>query len=274
MTEAYNKVSNKFIKNGIDGLTPEEIAELNSAKSDYGYRFPSDWSHELFKNINVTSVIFPETDHRQPGKTIDYSKFDVSLFLTEAVLKDKTFSVYDELSETIINEVSVMIDRLTTSPDQTHSIKGMVNGSYDFIDSQFPKTITNDDLSEMIRRLNGKSNLRWYMNSNTGISIVNPKLEDSSLKDSKPNLVPEVIFGIQVVYDEYMPGVDSGEIPVILADMHRSYLLDIQDDIYLSRTSSTTNDQGKTVDGITFTVVFNIGGRGINGDTYRCLRVK
>lgn len=105
MTDAYNKVFNKFIKNGIDSLTPEETAELNSGKSDYGYRFP-------------------------------------------------------------------------------------------------------------------------------------------------------------VVYDEYMPDIESGEVPVILADMKNSYILDIQDDVYLSRTSATTNSLGETVDGIRLSATFTLGGRG------------
>ena len=34
MTEAYNKVFNKFINYGIDGLTPEDMGEIDSAKSD------------------------------------------------------------------------------------------------------------------------------------------------------------------------------------------------------------------------------------------------
>lgn len=276
-TPLYNTAFNKFIKNGTNNLTTEEMDSLNTEKADYGYRFPCNWGTELFKNINVSSVLFPEVDHRQPGVTIDYDKFDVSLFASNAALNDPSFSVDDELMEAIIEEVSCLIDDKVMRTDTTKSIKGIAeDNNYAFVDTQFPKTITENDLVEMLRRHTDKTNLKWYMNSNTALKIVNPRLEILNSRDPKTKLnpVPGVLLGIQVVYDEYMPDLGSGEIPVILADMKASYVFDIQDDVYLSRTSATTNSLGETVDGIRLSATVTMGGRTANGDRYCCLRIR
>jgi HK97 family phage major capsid protein len=276
-TPLYNTAFNKFVKSGTDNLTPEELDALNSEKADYGYRFPCNWATELFKNINVSSVLFPEVDHRQPGVEVDYDKFEVSLFASNAALNDPVFSVDDELMENLISGVSTLIDQKVVATDTTKSIKGIAeDNNYAFVDSKLPKKITEDDLVEMIRRHTDKTNLKWYMNSNTALKIVNPKIEILNSRDPKTKLnpVPGVLLGIQVVYDEYMPDLDSGKIPVILADMKASYVFDIQDYVYLSRTSTTINSGGETVDGIRLNATFTLGGHGTNGDTYRCLRIK
>lgn len=270
-TPLYNEAFNKFLKSGLANLNLEEKEALDKCRDNLGYAYPEDWASELFVNFNSSSVMYREVDHRQPGKKIEYDTMQIKMFASNIALTDPTFSLSDELNEAIIEYTVGAIDESIVGSKDNHSIKGMTTGKGNqSVESQYSGKVTEFDLIELLKRVVKKKDLKWYMNSNTGETLA--KFEYLfQYGAARPNS----LLNIPVIYNEYLPDIQSGKTPIILANMKESYILDIQDSIYVARTPTTVNDaNATTVDGILFQTTITIGGRFGWGDTYAYLSVK
>lgn len=277
-TPLYNTAFHKFLKSGTNNLTPEELDEMNLNKTDLGYRYPDDWAGELFKNFDASSVLYSRMDHRQPGRTVLYNDFHVKLFSSKAALQDPTFDIVTEVSEAIIESVCRIIDDSVMSAINNISIKSMcVGDGNQFVESQYSNVFIDFDLIEMFKRITYRNDLKWYMNESTGGYISNLKFMSPPGGEGHvvKGIPPTVLFGMPVVYNEYMPTINSGNVPVVLADMKATYVFDIRDELYISRTDTTINDvKGGTQDGVLLDSTITMGGHTTNGGTYACLRIK
>lgn len=273
----YDKAWKTYCSNGI------VTDVLEQGKSQYGYRFPVLWAHELFKNINVQTVMYPEAAHRESGISLEYRSTTCYLRTTLTTLNDPTFDMSQEINEAAAEYMAILFDQASVQFGGQDGVKSLVDAHH-HIQSHISKQITYEDLKALEHEMQGhdKEDLKWYMNSSTAIDVATlHKDADSYVIDQHDEYltkvgVPMVLLEKQIVYNEYIDSVSKNNVPIILGNLKKAYVLDMNDPIYITRSKCKITDYTTNlpVDGVEFEITFIIAGRVIDDTQYATLQMR
>lgn len=276
-------LENREYKKAFDAYCLEGTVTdvLEQGKSQYGYRVYTDWAQELFKNIASQTVVYPEASHRESEISLEYRSTTCYLRVTLDRLKDPQFSLLDEISEFSAEYMAVLFDQASVQFGGQDGVKSLVDAHH-HIQSDKNDEVTFEDIEALERSVEGVEDVKWYMNSNTALQVITLRKGEEWLvspRDAEVLAVgvPAHLHEKEMVYNEYMDGCYNGSnIPIILGNLKKSYVLDMGDAVSIMRSKCKITDRktNMAVDGIEIEVTFMVAGRVINDTYYSSLQMK
>lgn len=219
------------------------------------FEYPKHISDRFVDEVTIQSVMYSNVSHIKLNNdnSIKSKKIILSISIVDRYLTDDLF--IDEVSEAIAEAMAVSLDMLIPygsgylTPLGLFPQNELPDGSIALSYNNQVKTIesstgvnnapTYNDIVSMVDTLTsivGKDEIKkakWYINSNTGLTLVNIRKDSNSLDDYliNPNEeslreagIPEKMLGLDIVYNEWMQDFDKvNNVPIILGILENSY---------------------------------------------------